>query len=130
MASGERKSLDLLEKVCIFVSEEKEKRNSQATQHLPFHDRQTLVYHQEKPKREHMCVCSWVTPDTKITRRAKQSVDVDSMLFQGPPQRELCKNGRKVLHASFRKINPITLICKTLQATVTATALLFSMFRF
>lgn len=56
MASGERKSLALLERVYIFVSQEKEKRNSQATQHLPFHDRQTLVYHQKKTKREHMCV--------------------------------------------------------------------------
>lgn len=70
--------------------------------HVPNHDRQTFAYHQ-KGLSENICVCvcSWVTPDTKITRCAKQLVDVDSMLFQGPPQRELCKMGEKsfMLHS-------------------------------
>lgn len=45
---------------------------------------------------EHIgALCTRVTPDTKITRCAKQLFDVDSKLFQGPPQRELCKIGEK-----------------------------------
>lgn len=57
--------------------------------------------------------CSQVTPDTKITRCAKQLFDVDSKLFQGPPQRELCKIGEKSFMLHSAKINQITFILKT-----------------
>lgn len=62
------------------------------------------IYHRKKNncllsklhELEHIgALCTRVTPDTKITRCAKQLFDVDSKLFQGPPQRELCKIGEK-----------------------------------
>lgn len=56
----------------------------------------------KRPEPEHIVVfCSWVTPDTKITRCAKQLVDADSKLFQGPPIRELHKMEEKsfMLHS-------------------------------
>lgn len=62
--------------------------------------------------------CSWVTPDTKITRWAKQLVGWFcglKVISRTSPKR-IVQNGRKVLHASFSKINQITFIWKTLQA--------------
>lgn len=46
---------------------------------------------------------SWVTPHTKITVFKTHLANVDSKLFQGPPQGEYFPNEKKVLHASFNE---------------------------
>lgn len=57
--------------------------------------------------RRTLLFCSWVTPDTEITRCAKPLFDVEFKVISRTSLKRIVQSGRKVLHASLCKINQI-----------------------